>query len=236
MTYVVNVKNVTKCYQNQAVLEGINLSVDQGEVFVLLGKNGAGKSSLFKLLVGLSSATDGQLEVLGEERDLSKNLGHIGFNINEPVFYEHLTARENLEIHCQYMACDTRLIDYWLTKVGLSKESRTPVKQFSTGMRQRLVLARSLIHDPKLLVIDEPLNGLDPKGIKEFRVLIGEVAQTGKTVIMSSHILSEVSLVATQIAVLADGKIILNESKEQLCTEHPNDLEDYLILKMEGRN
>lgn len=114
------------------------------------------------------------------------------------------------------------------------KSDDTPVKSYSTGMRQRLALARCLVHDPALLIIDEPLNGLDPKGIREFRKLIEQISEMNKTIIMSSHILAEVEAIASRIAVISDGEIVLNQTKQQLIIEQGNNFEDYLIDKMEG--
>lgn len=234
MNNIVKVTDLSKVYDGRTILNELDLQIEVGEIFVLLGKNGAGKSTLFKLLTGLAHPTMGKIEILGNSNYLSENLKSIGSNINEPVFYEHLTATENLEIHCQYMSHSTEKIAYWLEYVGLTASNDVPVKKYSMGMRQRLVLARCLSHEPELIIIDEPLNGLDPKGIKQFRELIQKIAQAGKTVIMSSHILSEVEQVATQIAVLYEGNLVLNKTKKELQMEHENNLEDYLIAQMEG--
>lgn len=236
MEKVVCIKNVEKNYGKQTVLASVDLTIAKGEVFVLLGKNGAGKSTLFKIITGLTKATNGAITILGAEVNSVQQQQKIGCNINEPVFYEHLTARENLEIHCEYMNCSGENIAFWLNKVGLSVENNVPVRQYSLGMRQRLVLARCLVHDPEILVIDEPLNGLDPKGIKQFRGLIEQIASTGKTIIMSSHILAEVATVATRIAVITNGRVVLDEAKQTLISKHQELFEDFLIEKMEGEN
>ena len=140
----------------------------------------------------------------------------------------------NLEIHCDYMESPKKRIPEWLKVVGLAVDNDRPVKEYSLGMRQRLVLARSLVHDPELIIIDEPLNGLDPRGIKQFRELIEELSLLGKTIIMSSHILTEVESVATRIGVIFDGELVLDESKVDLIETHQDGLEDFLISKMEG--
>lgn len=234
MTTSIEVLHVEKNYGRKEVLKDFSLSVERGEVYVLLGKNGAGKSTLFKILTGLTKATNGTIVILNESEDLEKVKIKIGSNINEPVFYEHLSAHENLKIHCEYMGFSKDRIKDWLKTVGLTIDNDRPVKEYSLGMRQRLVLARCLVHDPELLIIDEPLNGLDPRGIRQFRELIEEISILGKTIIMSSHILTEVESVATRIGVIYDGQLVLDEKKEELVTNYQDGLENFLINKMEG--
>ncbi|MGM0215914.1 ABC transporter ATP-binding protein [Enterococcus sp. AZ109] len=233
MEKAITITRLEKNYGKKEVLRGIDLTVDQGEIFVLLGKNGAGKSTLFKILTGLAKETGGDFRFFGNEYDLQTDSKKIGFNINDPVFHENLSGRKNLEIHCAYMQVSDAKVDYWLNLLGL-KSDDNPVKSYSTGMRQRLALARCLVHDPAILIIDEPLNGLDPRGIREFRQLIEEIAEMNKTIIMSSHILAEVEAIATRIAVISDGEIVLNQTKQQLVNERGSSFEDYLIDKMEG--
>lgn len=234
MTSIVAVHHLEKNYGKKEILKDFSLTVEKGEIYVLLGRNGAGKSTLFKILTGLSKASNGSITILNEEKDLEKVKVKIGSNINEPVFYEHLSAVENLEIHCDYMESSKKRIPEWLKVVGLAVDNDRPVKEYSLCMRQRLVLARSLVHDPELIIIDEPLNGLDPRGIKQFRELIEELSLLGKTIIMSSHILTEVESVATRIGVIFDGELVLDESKVDLVATHQDGLEDFLISKMEG--
>ncbi|MGY0402274.1 ABC transporter ATP-binding protein [Carnobacterium jeotgali] len=234
MTSIVAVHHLENNYGKKEILKDFSLTVQKGEIYVLLGKNGAGKSTLFKILTGLSKVSNGSITILNEDKDLEKVKSKIGSNINEPVFYEHLSAVGNLEIHCDYMESPKKRIPEWLKVVGLAVDNDRPVKEYSLGMRQRLVLARSLVHDPELIIIDEPLNGLDPRGIKQFRELIEELSLLGKTIIMSSHILTEVESVATRIGVIFDGELVLDESKVDLVETHQDGLEDFLISKMEG--
>lgn len=234
MTTSVEVLSIEKNYGRKEVLKNFSLCVEKGEIYILLGKNGAGKSTLFKILTGLSKATNGEIIILNESKDLEKVKTKIGSNINEPVFYEHLSAHENLKIHCEYMGVSNNQISEWLKTVGLTIDNDRPVKEYSLGMRQRLVLARCLVHNPELLIIDEPLNGLDPRGIKQFRELIEEISLLGKTIIMSSHILTEVESVATRIGVIYDGQLVLDERKQDLVAKYQDELENFLINKMEG--
>lgn len=234
MEKAVTITQLEKNYGRKEVLKSIDLTVDQGEIFVLLGKNGAGKSTLFKVLTGLAKETSGSFRFFSRGYDLQTDSKDIGFNINDPVFYENLNGRENLAIHCDYMQVSEDKVDDWLKQLDL-KVDDTPVKEYSTGMRQRLALARCLVHDPAILIIDEPLNGLDPKGIREFRKLIEKIARMNKTIIMSSHILAEVEAIASRIAVICDGEIVLNQTKQQLVSQYGSCFEDYLIDKMEGK-
>ncbi|WP_100065256.1 ABC transporter ATP-binding protein [Miniphocaeibacter massiliensis] len=233
---ILNVVNVIKSFDGEEVLKGVNLNLNRGEIYVLLGKNGVGKSTLFKIIIGLMKPTMGFVEFL--DKDLlcyeNKHFSELGFNINEPRFYEHLTARKNLEIHCEYMNCSKDKIKFLLEKMGLSYLNDTLVKNYSLGMRQRLSLTRCLLHEPKMIVIDEPLNGLDPKGIKDLRHLLKEIAKEGITILMSSHILSEVEKIADRIGVLNSGNLIVEDTVKNLLKNNEGNFEDYIIEKMEG--
>ncbi|MGM0240414.1 ABC transporter ATP-binding protein [Enterococcus sp. AZ103] len=225
MHNLVEVRDIRKDYNGNEVLKGIDLTAYPGEVLVVLGKNGAGKSTLFKLIAGLAEQTSGEIQL---------NQNNIGFSINEPVFYEQLSGWDNLAIHCQYYNVSEEKIGYWLKKVGLSVENQQPVKNYSLGMRQRLVISRCLIHNPDILLIDEPLNGLDPKGIKDFRELLQELKEQNKTIIISSHILSEVQSIANRIVVLYEGKMVLQTLAKDFSTESPTVFENKMINWMEG--
>ncbi|QQK08190.1 ABC transporter ATP-binding protein [Miniphocaeibacter halophilus] len=235
MNEILSCRNLVKSFKSNEVLKDINLTLRRGEIYVLVGKNGAGKSTLFKILTGLMKATMGEIELLGKNILDYKNeyFKELGLNINEPKFYEHLTARENLEIHCDYMNCRKDKIRFSLENVGLSYSNKTITKNYSLGMKQRLSLARALIHEPKLLIIDEPLNGLDPKGIKDLRYLFKEIRKKGVTILMSSHILAEVEKIADRVGILNNGNLILEDTIENLLRVNGEKFEDYIIEKME---
>lgn len=237
MEKILYVENIMKSFNGNDVLKGVGLSLEKGEIYVLLGKNGAGKSTIFKILTGLMSATNGDIKFCDRNiKDYKDNYyREIGFNINEPKFYEHLNGRENLEIYCDYMNCSYENINYWLHRVGLSLDNRNPVRNYSMGMRQRLVLARTLVHSPKMIIIDEPLNGLDPNGIREFRELFKEISNNGTTILMSSHILSEVEKIADRIGVICNGNLVLESDLTELKESHRDNFEDFIIDRMEGR-
>lgn len=235
MTHIIQIHKIEKNYGVKEVLKGIDLNLEKGEIYALLGKNGAGKSTLFKIISGLTLPTSGTINLFSSPIS-SDSKKKMGISINQPTFYEHLDAYNNLEIHCQYMnySFDKQQFKRVMNMVGLSTENKSPTKLYSLGMRQRLMLARCLIHEPELLIIDEPLNGLDPKGIKQVRTLIQSIAQTGVTILISSHILSEVEAVATRIGVLSKGNLIFSKKAASLKQIYGTRLEDILIQKMEG--
>lgn len=170
--YAVRTHNLFKDYKEKNVISNCNMNVKRGKIYCLVGQNGAGKTTLFKMLLGLTSATQGTAIVLGmdSEKDHLEILSRTGSLIETPVFYEHLSAKENLRIHLEYMKCNNAdKIENVLEKVGLKDSSTQIVSTFSLGMRQRLAVARALIHEPELLILDEPVNGLDPVGMQLFR-------------------------------------------------------------------
>lgn len=238
-TLVVKTDNLTKSYSSIEVVNHCNISIAKGSIYGLLGENGAGKTTIFKLLTGLLIPTMGKAEVLGMDitkcrSDILKNIGSI---IEVPVFYERLSAVKNLEIHLAYMGVSGLEINSVLEMVGLSNTNNQPVSQFSLGMRQRLGIARALIHKPKLLILDEPVNGLDPTGIREMRKLFLKLKQEeNMTILISSHILSEVEHVADTIGIIAKGKIIEEVTLSEVIQKFPNGLEDYFFNIMKGDN
>lgn len=206
---VVEVNSVCKSFKGQSVLSGCSLKLQKGQIYGLLGTNGAGKTTLIKIIGGFLQPDQGEARVLGEESwdNREKNQRHIGSLIETPVFYEHLSARENLEIHLGYMGCRGD-IQGSLERVGLGNVRNKPVGKFSMGMKQRLGIARALIHEPELFLLDEPVNGLDPVGIQEVRGTLERLAQEGKTILISSHILSEIQHLAHRVGILAGGRIV----------------------------
>lgn len=237
-TLMIETKNLTKTFLSKEVIKGCNMSVEKGTIYGFLGANGAGKTTVFKLLSGLLTPTMGKVQVLGMDIVSQRNsiLSDIGTLIETPIFYEHLSATENLEIHLAYMSKDNGDIAEVLSTVGLNDTGTQPVSTFSLGMRQRLAIARAIIHKPKLLILDEPINGLDPMGIREMRDLFIELVKTkGMTLLVSSHILTEVEHIADTIGVIVDGTIIREVSMAKVKAEYPSGLEDYFMDIMTGR-
>ncbi len=231
----VETKNLCKVFDGKSVLNHLEIRVDQGEIYGILGTNGAGKTTLLKLIAGLLEPTEGGAYVLGEnsweQRD--KVLSNIGSLIEVPYFYEHLSASQNLSIHLEYMGVSAD-IGKVLRDVGLSDTGNKPVSKFSLGMRQRLGIARSIIHRPKILLLDEPINGLDPFAIREMRELFILLKNKGMTILLSSHNLSEIEQTVERVLVIANGTLIEVGNMEDLKNTHQNNLENYLIGRLSG--
>ncbi len=234
---ILQMRNVAKAFDGREMIHGMNLSVERGMIYGLLGVNGAGKTTTFKMITGLLRPDSGEIifsgtSVSGQDKGFLREMGIL---IETPVFYEHLSARENLELHLQYMGCGVDKIEEALNRAGLQNTGRQPVSKFSLGMRQRLAIARAISHGPKLLVLDEPVNGLDPVGIRQMRELFLSLArESGMTLLISSHILSEIEHVADRVGVLADGSIAKEVSMDQVRKDCPEGLEDYFFNIMNG--
>lgn len=237
-TMAVRTENLMKTFSGIEVIKGCNINVPKGCIYGLLGANGAGTTTIFKLLMGFLTPTAGKAEVLNMDvvdyrNEILKSVGSI---IEVPVFYEHLSAHDNLEIHLSYMNAIGD-ISSTLEMVGLKSTNNQPVSKFSLGMRQRLGLARALIHKPKLLILDEPINGLDPMGIREMRELfINLKNEQGMTILISSHILSEIEHIADTIGVIVDGFVVEEVALSAVKERFPNGLEDYFFNIMSGGN
>jgi ABC-type multidrug transport system ATPase subunit len=203
---------LTKRFGERTAIDAVDLHVPRGHAFGFLGPNGAGKTTMIRMLLGLTRANAGSMSVLGRpvpaERALA--LQRVGAIVEEPRFHPHLSGRENLRIVAAVRGPEVReRIDPALARVGLSERADEKVKRYSLGMRQRLGVARCLLADPQLLILDEPTNGLDPGGIQEFREMIrAMVEQEGRTVFISSHLLDEVEKICDTAAIVDRGKII----------------------------
>lgn len=236
---IINVQNLTKTFKEKEVIYRCNMSVPQGVIYGFLGANGAGKTTVFKLIVGLLNPTYGQINILGLDSEKNHNeiLKQLGCMIESPVFYDHLSATENLEIHLEYMGVIDANIEKTLNDVGLAGTGKQPVSQFSLGMRQRLGIARAIVHKPRVLILDEPINGLDPMGIREMRDLfIRLVQEEHMTILISSHILGEIEHIADIIGVIVNGSIVEEIALSSIKEKFPNGLEDYFFNIMNGGN
>ena len=205
--YILQTKDLTKNFKGQVAVDHVSISVRTGSVYGLLGPNGAGKSTTLKMIVGLLYPTKGEILFCGKKW-CRACLDDIGVLIESPALYGNLTARENLRVHTKLMRLPERRIDEVLEAVNLTNTGRKKASQFSLGMKQRLGIAIALLNHPKLLILDEPTNGLDPVGIQELRELVRSFPELGITVILSSHILSEVEQIADDIGIISDGKLI----------------------------
>ncbi|MGL5152470.1 MAG: ATP-binding cassette domain-containing protein [Clostridium sp.] len=217
---ILKTNNLTKVYGNQKAVDNINMTVKKGDIYGFIGKNGAGKTSLIRLVTGLSHKTSGEIELFGESSEAELNNGRrmVGSLIETPAFYGTMTARENLEISRLVRdIAGKECIDEVLQLVGLKDTGKKKVKDFSLGMRQRLGIANALLGNPRLLILDEPINGLDPMGIVEVRELLKKInREKDVTIIISSHILGELSELATCYGIISDGKLIEELSGEEL--------------------
>ena len=232
----VEICNLTKVFDSKEVLQNCNLTVQNGIIYGLLGANGAGKTTMFKIITGLLSPTTGSVKVQGEVLSTSKKdfLRKMGILIETPVFYDHLSAKENLEIHLSYMEHSFEKIEEILELVGLGETGKQPVSKFSLGMKQRLAIGRAISHSPQILILDEPINGLDPMGIRQMRDLFLSLAKDGMTILISSHILSEVEHIADVVGVLTNGSVVQEVAISEIKKQYPNGLEDYFFQIMSG--
>jgi len=213
---------LTKRFGARTALDGVDLHVPRGTAFGFLGPNGAGKTTMIRTLLGLTRASAGTMSILGEpvpERRASA-LERVGAIVEEPRFHMHLSGRENLRIVAAVRGPETRVrIEPALARVGLSERANDKVKSYSMGMRQRLGVARCLLADPLLLILDEPTNGLDPGGIQEFREMIrAMVEQEGRTVFISSHLLDEVERTCDAAAIVDRGKVVTQGAIAELAS------------------
>lgn len=218
--YVIETKNLTKQYGTQMSVSDLNIHVKKGRIYGLLGRNGAGKTTTMKMLLGLTAPTSGEVEILGKNiRTNSKQvLPHIGSLIETPGFYPNLTGTENLRIFAELRNIkNANAIKGALELVGLPYRDKKLFSQYSLGMKQRLAIALAVMHNPSILILDEPINGLDPIGIAEVRSFIRELCDAqGKTILISSHILSEIALLADDIGIIDHGVLLVEESLTEL--------------------
>jgi len=210
MEYVIETKNLTKKYGNSTVVDNINLHVPKGKIYGLLGRNGAGKTTTMKMMLNLIKVTKGNINLFGEDfrnNNLYKKIGSI---IETPGFYQNLTARDNLNILAKLHGnISKKEIQEALETVGLHTEEKKTFSNFSLGMKQRLGIAAAIMHNPELLILDEPINGLDPIGISEIRSFLLRLShEKGVTIFISSHVLSEIEQIADVIGVMNNGKLV----------------------------
>lgn len=231
--YVIHTQQLTRRFGKREFVKRINLQVPGQQIYGFLGPNGAGKTTTIRMLLGLIKSTSGEIEIFGKKlkdqrMEILKDVGSL---VESPAYYAHLSAYRNLEIVTTMRGLPTRRIHEVLDLVRLTKDAYRPVKGYSLGMRQRLGIAMALIANPKLLILDEPTNGLDPSGIQEIRELIMSLPGAyGMTVLVSSHLLSEIEQIATYVGIINQGEMIFQgtmkeltaKSKPQLFIETPD--------------
>ncbi len=216
---VIETDNLNFSFGKRQVLSSLGLKVPEACIFGFLGPNGAGKTTTIKCLLGLYQVPDNTIKIFN--KDLNSNrldiLARTGNMVEEPSLYGHLSAVNNLKILAKLHQCQEEKIPHLLDKVGLAKDAKRPVRQFSSGMKQRLCIAMALLPNPELLILDEPINGMDPGGIIEIRTLLNDLCENqGVTVFISSHILSEIEKLCSHVAVIHHGNLLYQGRMQEL--------------------
>jgi len=236
-TWAIHTHQLTKTFGQQVAVDNLTLQVPRGSVFGFLGPNGSGKTTTIRMLLGLASATSGTVTVLGHSipQQLEQALPHVGALVEGPAFYPYLSGRKNLlrmDAADRFSTPDTRSerVQSALTRVGLTNAAEKKAGNYSLGMKQRLGLANALLKPRKLLVLDEPTNGLDPQGTREVRHLIRSLVDEGLTIFLSSHLLSEIEQLCSHVAVMNQGRLVahgsLNDLRSQAETRLSVDVDD----------
>lgn len=218
--YVIETRDLTKKYKNKIVVDRLNLHVQKGKIYALLGRNGAGKTTTMKMLLNLVKPTSGSIILFdGNGSDFSKeNCHRIGSVIEAPAFYENLTAKENLGILARLRGKHRKdMVENALSIMNLDGENKKLFREYSLGMKQRLGLAAAIMHEPELLILDEPMNGLDPIGVHETRAYLLQLCrERGTTIFISSHALNEIEMLADVIGIIDQGKLLEETSLKEL--------------------
>ena len=227
MTDILTTKELGKNFKNKHVLSQINIHVPEGKIYCIMGPNGAGKSTLLKMISGIEKPTEGDINFKGKDWK-REDLKVIGSLIEEPGLFDNLTVEDNIKLKLKLHHVENKDQEKILNTLGFGDHNQEKVKGFSTGMRQRLGIALAFMGNPDLVVLDEPTNGLDTFGIHELRELLMLEKKQGKTIIIASHMLSEIQKVADRIAILGNGELLLEEDYDQKI-----DLEDLFISTLE---
>lgn len=233
MDYIMETSGLRKAYKGDIVVDDVNIHIPKGAIYGFVGPNGAGKSTVMKMILNLIQPDDGEVQLLGEKisNHSSEIFKRVGSIIESPYFYDKMTARQNLELHCEYMGFPNKeRIDEVLHFVDLQNAEGKQVRYYSLGMKQRLAIARAILARPEFLILDEPINALDPEGIREMRNLFQRLnREDGTTIFISSHILSEVDLLADTIGIIQHGKLLTELPIEEI---HKHQT-DYISLQVD---
>lgn len=216
--WAVHVHGLVKRFGHKSVLKGLNFHVPRGGIHALLGPNGSGKTTSIRILLGLVRADAGEVHLLGHEvpRELPAVIGRVGAIVESPKFAPRMTGRHNLDVLADSIGVRRRRVTEVLLEVGLGEEADRPFATYSLGMRQRLAIAATLLKSPELLIFDEPTNGLDPVGIRDIRATMRQLADAGRTVLLSSHILSEIEQLADSVSVIGRGRILAEGTMDEI--------------------
>lgn len=236
----IRVQDLTRNYDGLRAVDGISFAVEPGEIFGFLGPNGAGKTTTIKMLTGQLRPTSGKARVMGcdvvDERQMLKP--QIGVVFDSQNVYERLSARDNLRFYARLYRVKKARVEEVLTQVGLTGRARDKVQTYSNGMKQRLLIARALLHQPKVLFLDEPTRGLDPNVARDVRAIVTDLAEQGMTVFLTTHYMEEADQLSDRVAIIDQGRIVVLDTPERLKAQHGDDdkttLED-VFVKLTGR-
>ena len=221
---VIQIKDVCKAFDQRQVLNNISLSVEEGEIFGLLGPSGAGKTTLIKMLIGLLSATSGNIAILGKELDkkIDESFPSFGMVLDNDGLYDRLNCYDNLELYARIYSISNRkkVINDLLEKVGLIESSKKSVSNLSKGMRQRLSFARAILHSPKIVFLDEPTSGLDPATTLQIHSMMKKLKESGTTIFLTTHNMNEAQKMCDHLALLNEGNIVEEGTPEDICLHH----------------
>lgn len=221
---VIQIKDVCKAFDQRQVLNNISLSVEEGEIFGLLGPSGAGKTTLIKMLIGLLSATSGNIAILGKELDkkIDESFPSFGMVLDNDGLYDRLNCYDNLELYARIYSISNRkkVINDLLEKVGLIESSKKSVSNLSKGMRQRLSFARAILHSPKIVFLDEPTSGLDPATTLQIHSMMKMLKESGTTIFLTTHNMNEAQKMCDHSALLNEGNIVEEGTPEDICLHH----------------
>lgn len=221
---VIQIKDVCKAFDQRQVLNNISLSVEEGEIFGLLGHSGAGKTTLIKMLIGLLSATSGNIAILGKELDkkIDESFPSFGMVLDNDGLYDRLNCYDNLELYARIYSISNRkkVINDLLEKVGLIESSKKSVSNLSKGMRQRLSFARAILHSPKIVFLDEPTSGLDPATTLQIHSMMKMLKESGTTIFLTTHNMNEAQKMCDHLALLNEGNIVEEGTPEDICLHH----------------
>ena len=216
MNHIIETRGLVKRYGDITAVDSVDLTIRRGEVYGFLGPNGAGKTTILRMLLGLVRADSGEISVLGSKAGTPESLGRIGAMIETPAFYPHLSGWQNLLLLAKYADIDQARITSVLEQVRLEDRADDPFRTYSLGMTHRLGVAAALLKDPDLLILDEPTNGLDPAGMAEMRELVREIGGGERTVLLSSHLMTEVEHICDRAAIISRGKLVAEGTVDEL--------------------